>query len=175
MQAKSIVPQTIHGVSRISLASSRLYNRLPTIESVLCFKNGGFSCSFAAKPEKRGFSRLKVNAAAADEVDHPKWWEKNVGPNMIDVHSTLEFLEALSQAGDRLVIVEFFGSWCASCRTLGADGLLDSFSCSLAKLSKLKDAIAIHNKAIHNGSPMEYSGGASNFPELSASREKKPL
>lgn len=62
--------------------------------------------------------KLQVHAAAADEADHPKWWEKNVGPNMIDVHSTHEFLEALSQAGDRLVIVEFFGSWCASCRTL---------------------------------------------------------
>ncbi|KAL6585129.1 hypothetical protein OROMI_004418 [Orobanche minor] len=159
-----------------------------------------------------------VHAAAADEVDHPKWWEKNVGPNIIDVHSTQEFLDALSQSGDRLVIVEFFGSWCASCRALfpkicriaeqhpeivflkvnfdenksmckslnikvlpyfhfyrGAYGLLDSFSCSLAKLSKLKDAIAIHNKAIHNDSPMEYSGGASDFPELSASRDKKPL
>jgi thiol-disulfide isomerase/thioredoxin len=37
---------------------------------------------------------------------------------MIDIHSTQEFLNALSQAEDRLVIVEFYGTWCASCRAL---------------------------------------------------------
>ena len=37
---------------------------------------------------------------------------------MIDIHSTEEFLNALSQAGDRLVIVEFYGTWCGSCRAL---------------------------------------------------------
>lgn len=56
--------------------------------------------------------------AAVAESDQPKWWEKSSGPNMIDIHSTQEFLSALSQAGDRLVIVEFYGTWCASCRAL---------------------------------------------------------
>ncbi|KAM3380110.1 hypothetical protein BC332_09637 [Capsicum chinense] len=131
---------------------------------------------------------FKVHATAA-ETDQPKWWEKNA-PNLIDIHSTQEFLDALSQAGDKLVIVEFYGTWCASCRALfpkicmiaekhpeilfikvnfdenkslckslnvkvlpyfhfyrGADGLLDSFSCSLAKLQKLKDAIENYNPA----------------------------
>ncbi|CAN4086925.1 unnamed protein product [Withania somnifera] len=131
---------------------------------------------------------FKVLATAAD-TDQPKWWEKNA-PNMVDIHSTQEFLDALSQAGDKLVIVEFYGTWCASCRALfpkicmiaekypeilfikvnfdenkslckslnvkvlpyfhfyrGADGLLDSFSCSLAKLQKLKDAIENYNPA----------------------------
>ena len=60
---------------------------------------------------------LQVNAAVA-ETEQPKWWEKNAGPNMIDIHSTQEFLDALSQAGDKLVIVEFYGTWCASCRAL---------------------------------------------------------
>ncbi|XP_010262166.1 PREDICTED: thioredoxin-like 2, chloroplastic [Nelumbo nucifera] len=128
--------------------------------------------------------------ATVTETDQPKWWEKNAGPNMIDIHSTQEFLSALSEAGDKLVIVEFYGSWCASCRALfpklcktaeehpdilflkvnfdenkpmckslnvkvlpyfhfyrGADGQLESFSCSLAKFQKIKDAIATHNTA----------------------------
>lgn len=135
---------------------------------------------------------FKVHAAAA-ETDQPKWWEKNAS-NMVDIHSTQEFLDALSQAGDKLVIVEFYGTWCASCRALfpkvcmiaekhpeilfikvnfdenkslckslnvkvlpyfhfyrGADGLLDSFSCSLAKLQKLKDAIANYNPSSCKG------------------------
>ncbi|KGN56427.1 thioredoxin-like 2, chloroplastic [Cucumis sativus] len=139
------------------------------------------------RPRKRLVS-FKVQAAVA-EKDQPKWWEKNA-PNMIDIHSTQEFLTALSEAGDRLVIVEFYGTWCASCRALfprlcrtadehpeilflkvnfdenkpmckslnvkvlpyfhfyrGADGQLESFSCSLAKFQKIKDAIEMHNTA----------------------------
>ncbi|XP_039057860.1 thioredoxin-like 2, chloroplastic [Hibiscus syriacus] len=60
---------------------------------------------------------FKVHAAIT-ETNQPKWWEKNAGPNMIDIHSTREFLGALSEAKDRLVIVEFYGTWCASCRAL---------------------------------------------------------
>ncbi|PPD82372.1 hypothetical protein GOBAR_DD20688 [Gossypium barbadense] len=123
------------------------------------------------------------------ETSKPKWWEKNAGPNMIDIHSTQEFTTALNEAGDRLVIVEFYGTWCASCRALfpklcktaqehpeilflkvdfdenkamckslnvkvlpyfhfyrGAHGQLESFSCSLVKFKKLKDAIEMHRQ-----------------------------
>ncbi|EPS64408.1 hypothetical protein M569_10377, partial [Genlisea aurea] len=129
-------------------------------------------------------------SSAAAATDQPSWWEKNSGPNMIDIHSGQEFADALRQANDSLVIVDFFGTWCASCRALypkicklaeehpeilflkvnfdenkslckslnvkvlpyfhlyrGEDGLLDSFSCSLAKLQILKDAIVKHNGA----------------------------
>ncbi|KAL5703549.1 hypothetical protein ACHQM5_022084 [Ranunculus cassubicifolius] len=60
---------------------------------------------------------FKVHARIT-ETDGPKWWERTAGPNMIDIHSTQEFLDALSQAGERLVIVEFYGTWCGSCRAL---------------------------------------------------------
>ncbi|GLT98665.1 hypothetical protein SLE2022_161600 [Rubroshorea leprosula] len=138
---------------------------------------------------RKQFTSFKVHATIA-ETQLPKWWEKNAGPNMIDIHSTQEYLSVLAQAGDRLVIVEFYGTWCASCRALfpklcktaevhpeilflkvnfdenkpmckslnvkvlpyfhfyrGADGLLESFSCSLAKFQKIKDAIKMHNTA----------------------------
>ncbi|KAK3438951.1 hypothetical protein EUGRSUZ_C03890 [Eucalyptus grandis] len=121
---------------------------------------------------------------------------KNAGPNMVDIHSTQEFLSALSQAGDRLVIVEFYGTWCASCRALfpklcktaqehheilflkvnfdenkpmckslnvkvlpyfhfyrGADCQVESFSCSLAKFQKIKDAIEKHSAAWSSTGP----------------------
>lgn len=145
-----------------------------------------FPCSL--KPRKQlNFSKVQ---AALTETEQPKWWEKNAGPNMIDIHSSEEFANALNEAEDRLVIVEFYGTWCASCRALypklcriakehpeilflkvnfdenkpmcknlnvkvlpsfhfyrGADGQLESFSCSLAKFQKLKDAIQLHNVA----------------------------
>ncbi|CAM0957420.1 unnamed protein product [Alopecurus aequalis] len=62
---------------------------------------------------------LKAQAAMRSETgEQPKWWEKNAGANMFDIHSTQEFLDALKDAGDKLVIVEFYGTWCGSCRAL---------------------------------------------------------
>ncbi|KAI3714579.1 hypothetical protein L6452_21536 [Arctium lappa] len=141
---------------------------------------------FAINPRKESL-QFKIHATIT-ETEQPKWWERNGGPNMVDIHSTQEFLNALSEAGDKLVIVEFYGTWCASCRALfpklcktsqehpeivflkvnfdenkpmcknlnvkvlpyfhfyrGADGQLESFSCSLAKFQKIKDAIQKHN------------------------------
>uniref|UniRef100_A0A7C9E3M8 Thioredoxin domain-containing protein n=1 Tax=Opuntia streptacantha TaxID=393608 RepID=A0A7C9E3M8_OPUST len=148
----------------------------------------------SCKSRKRTGS-LKVQALVAEAPDQPKWWERNAGPNMIDIHSTEEFLSALSAAGERLVVVEFYGTWCASCRALfpklcrlanehpeilflkvnfdenkamcksmnvkvlpyfhlyrGAEGQVESFSCSLAKFQKLKEAIETHNPAGGNSS-----------------------
>ncbi|CAA0834962.1 Thioredoxin-like 2-2- chloroplastic [Striga hermonthica] len=70
-----------------------------------------------AFPRRNQLGSPKMHATVT-ETEQPKWWEKNAGPNMIDIHSTQEFLNALSEAGDRLVIVEFYGTWCASCRAL---------------------------------------------------------
>ncbi|KAK9668802.1 hypothetical protein RND81_13G087800 [Saponaria officinalis] len=71
----------------------------------------------SSKPRKRA-PLFKVLAVVAEATDQPKWWEKNAGPNMIDIHSTEEFLSALKDAGDKLVVAEFYGTWCASCRAL---------------------------------------------------------
>ncbi|KAH7416284.1 hypothetical protein KP509_14G084200 [Ceratopteris richardii] len=134
-------------------------------------------------------TRLQVYAGRdVAQSDGTKWWQKGGSPNLRDVNSTQEFLSALSSAGEKLVVVEFFATWCGSCKALypklcqlaaehpdidflkvnfdenksmckslnvkvlpyfhfyrGAEGRLDSFSCSLSKLSKLKEAIAIHN------------------------------
>ncbi|KAJ8449634.1 hypothetical protein Cgig2_005656 [Carnegiea gigantea] len=198
----------------------------------------------SCKPRKRTGS-LKVQAVVAEAPDQPKWWERNAGPNMIDIHSSEEFLSALSAAGERLVVVEFYGTWISSevkaivpncqfclavgdsfklqirdneqnflsveeklcrlakeypeilflkvnfdenkamCKSMnvkvlpyfhlyrGADGQLDSFSCSLAKFQKLKEAIDAHNPAGANSSSAEVADELR--PDSSSSVEDESL
>lgn len=73
-------------------------------------------CLAAVFPTKRRiFHRLPsaVNAQAATE----KWWEKKT-ENMVDVNSVQELVDVLADAGDKLVILDFFAPWCSACRAL---------------------------------------------------------
>ncbi|XP_076928516.1 thioredoxin-like 2, chloroplastic [Bidens hawaiensis] len=167
------------------------------------------------RSQRKQSLQFKIQATIT-ETEQPKWWEKNAGPNMIDIHSTQEFLNALSEAGDKLVIVEFYGTWCASCRALfpklcktaqehpeivflkvnfdenkpmcknlnvkvlpyfhfyrGADGQLESFSCSLAKFQKIKDAIETHNTDRCSIGPNKGVGDV-NLETVSAPKAKQP-
>ncbi|KAL5539686.1 hypothetical protein UlMin_038740 [Ulmus minor] len=157
---------------------AEVLSRLPTVGvSIQRFRSEPQS---PTNLERDWSGKDEIVQAAIVETEQPKWCDKNA-PNMVDIHSAQEFLSALSEAGDRLVIVEFYGTWCASykalfpklCRTAedhpeilflkvnfdenklicksmnvkvlpffhfyhGADGQLESFSCSLAKVSNFK-------------------------------------
>ncbi|KAE9587897.1 hypothetical protein Lal_00003214 [Lupinus albus] len=192
-QSHSLFPFSFSSSSSSSSSSSFLLSLSPPFHSFplsnsTIFNSKRLFTSSPFTPTKHPLS-FKVCASDAETTGQPKWWEKNAS-NMTDIHSTQEFLDALSQAGDRLVIVEFYGTWCASCRALfpklcriaeghpdivflkvnfdenkpmckslnvrvlpyfhfyrGAEGQLESFSCSLAKFQKIKDAIEAHNTA----------------------------
>ncbi|KAM1078787.1 hypothetical protein ACFX2J_013539 [Malus domestica] len=47
-----------------------------------------------------------------------KWWEKGNQPNMKEVVSAEDLVESLSNAGDKLVIVDFFSPGCGGCKAL---------------------------------------------------------
>eukprot|EP01025_Chloroclados_australasicus_P038203 TRINITY_DN3916_c0_g1_i4.p1 TRINITY_DN3916_c0_g1~~TRINITY_DN3916_c0_g1_i4.p1 ORF type:complete len:248 (-),score=17.24 TRINITY_DN3916_c0_g1_i4:440-1183(-) len=52
-----------------------------------------------------------------EETSTP-WWERDQQPNMMDANSVQELVDILAVSGDKLVIVDFFATWCNACRAL---------------------------------------------------------
>jgi thiol:disulfide interchange protein len=56
--------------------------------------------------------------AALVDGDDPWWQHGSDLPNERAVHSTQELLDALSRAGDALVVCHFYAQWCGACKAL---------------------------------------------------------
>lgn len=62
---------------------------------------------------------LTVNAQASSFMSKAlKWWEKSLQPNMIEIGSAQELVDSLSNAGDKLVVVDFYSPGCGGCKAL---------------------------------------------------------
>ncbi|KAJ9179936.1 hypothetical protein P3X46_008246 [Hevea brasiliensis] len=48
----------------------------------------------------------------------PTWWAKGLQPNMREVTSAQDLVDSLLDAGDKLVIVDFFSPGCGGCKAL---------------------------------------------------------
>ncbi|KAL6541300.1 hypothetical protein OROHE_011008 [Orobanche hederae] len=47
-----------------------------------------------------------------------RWWEKSVNPNMVEIQSAQELVDYLINAGDKLVILDFYSPGCGGCKSL---------------------------------------------------------
>ncbi|KAI4350382.1 hypothetical protein L6164_004841 [Bauhinia variegata] len=47
-----------------------------------------------------------------------KWWEKGLQPNMKEVTSAQDLVDSMLNAGDKLVVVDFFSPGCGGCKAL---------------------------------------------------------
>ncbi|CAI9104829.1 OLC1v1003596C1 [Oldenlandia corymbosa var. corymbosa] len=47
-----------------------------------------------------------------------KWWEKGLQPNMKEVLGAQDLVDSLLNAGDKLVVVDFFSPGCGGCKAL---------------------------------------------------------
>lgn len=57
-----------------------------------------------------------------------KWWEKGLQPNMKEVTSAQDLVDSLLNAGDNLVVVDFFSPGCGGCKALHPKVLLTHVS-----------------------------------------------
>ncbi|KAF5735252.1 thioredoxin-like 7 family protein [Tripterygium wilfordii] len=69
------------------------------------------------KPEREQF-QVSISAQSGLIGKAHKWWERGLQPNMKEVTSTQEHVDSLSNAGDKLVIVDFFSPGCGGCKAL---------------------------------------------------------
>ncbi|XP_055828790.1 thioredoxin-like 1-2, chloroplastic [Solanum dulcamara] len=62
---------------------------------------------------------ISINAQASICVSKAlRWWDKTLKPNMLEIQSAKELADSLLNAGDRLVIIDFYSPGCGGCRTL---------------------------------------------------------
>ncbi|XP_022736235.1 thioredoxin-like 1-2, chloroplastic [Durio zibethinus] len=63
-------------------------------------------------------NRFSVQAETTCVSRGMRWWEKNLRPNMVKIHSAEELVDSLQNAGDRLVIIDFYSLGCGGCKAL---------------------------------------------------------
>ena len=47
-----------------------------------------------------------------------RWWEKGTQPNMRQIEGAQDLVDSLHNAGDKLVVVDFYSPGCGGCRAL---------------------------------------------------------
>ncbi|GKV27968.1 hypothetical protein SLEP1_g37078 [Rubroshorea leprosula] len=72
-----------------------------------------------------------------------RWWEKNLKPNMVEIHSTQELVESLLCADDKLVIIDFYSPGCGGCKALHPK------ICQLAELNPDAIFLEVNYEQLH--------------------------
>ncbi|XP_009369277.2 thioredoxin-like 1-2, chloroplastic [Pyrus x bretschneideri] len=102
--------------SQFKDANSRAFPALSVdfLGKPLILSDQGFENWRVRKP-----SNFSVHAQASLCVSRAmRWWEKTLHPNMVEIHSAQELVDSLKNAGDRLVVVDFYSPGCGGCRAL---------------------------------------------------------
>ncbi|KAL3830111.1 hypothetical protein ACJIZ3_018913 [Penstemon smallii] len=109
----------------IAIPNSRDGESLRVCSSIgsLQFKESYSSKEFLGKTlDGSHYKPLKldpVNAQSSVCISKAlKWWEKSLEANMIEIQSAQQLVDALLNAGDKLVVVDFYAPGCGGCKAL---------------------------------------------------------
>ncbi|PIA62780.1 hypothetical protein AQUCO_00200653v1 [Aquilegia coerulea] len=75
------------------------------------FSNGDWKLKGSAKFPVKAQGSLCVSKAL-------RWWDKTLQPNMVEIKSAPELVDTLVNAGDKLVIIDFYSPGCGGCKAL---------------------------------------------------------
>lgn len=75
-------------------------------------RNGGFW-----SPRKRNPTSIDAKMGLSIGKAQ-KWWEKGLQPNMKEITSAQDLVDSLKNAGDKLVVLDFFSPGCGGCKAL---------------------------------------------------------
>ncbi|KAF9670269.1 hypothetical protein SADUNF_Sadunf13G0051000 [Salix dunnii] len=72
-----------------------------------------------SKPRRGYLPQASVVAQTGLKLKYAqKWWEKGLQPNVREVISAQDLVDSLLNAGDKLVVVDFFSPGCGGCKAL---------------------------------------------------------
>lgn len=60
-------------------------------------------------------STVQMNLSFGNSM---KWWQKGLQPNMRPIETAQDLVDSLTNAGDELVVIDFFSPGCAGCHAL---------------------------------------------------------
>ncbi|KAK4282146.1 hypothetical protein QN277_013557 [Acacia crassicarpa] len=94
--------------------------RSPSFLSSELYAKNLVSHEYARRPGRGKFlSRSSSSAQMTLRIGKAqKWWETGLKPNMREVTSAQDLVDSLLNAGDKLVVVDFFSPGCGGCRAL---------------------------------------------------------
>lgn len=70
-------------------------------------------------PKAGGHSQSSIHAQTSICIPRAlRWWDKSMKPNMTEIRSTQELVDSLLNAGDKLVVVNFYSPGCGGCKAL---------------------------------------------------------
>ncbi|KAI4348434.1 hypothetical protein L6164_009159 [Bauhinia variegata] len=82
-------------------------------------KKIGFHVNKFMPRRRNSLFRTSTGAQMMPRFGNPqKWWEKRLQPNMKEVNSAQDLVDSLLNAGDKLVVVDFFSPGCGGCKAL---------------------------------------------------------
>ncbi|KDP20278.1 hypothetical protein JCGZ_06864 [Jatropha curcas] len=113
--SSSVVAKSCRLPSKVTpqaLKSTTLHNSDFLGKSVLLQENLG-------KSKRWNYLKFSIKAQAGLRLKKSQtWWEKGLQPNMKEVTSAQDLVDTLLNAGDKLVIVDFFSPGCGGCKAL---------------------------------------------------------